>query len=127
MIRALYLALGGLMLLLGALGAVLPLLPTTPFVLVALWLLSRSSKRAEAWMLNHHVVGPTLRAWRRERAISRKTKCGALASMALSYAVLLITTAPSLQVSATVAIMLFAAGGYVATRPSPAIIELPTR
>ena len=75
-------AAGGLALAVGLIGIFLPLLPTTPFVIVAAFCLSRSSARAEAWLLDHPRLGPVVRDWREHRAIPLRAKQIAWASMA---------------------------------------------
>src|SRR5690606_41134853 len=52
-------------------GTVLPLLPTTPFLLVAAWAFARSSPRLDAWLHAHPRLGPPLAAWQARRAIPR--------------------------------------------------------
>jgi uncharacterized membrane protein YbaN (DUF454 family) len=59
---------------LGAAGIVLPLLPTTPFILLAAVLFSRSSPRFHSWLLNHRIFGPTIRGYVEKRGIPLKTK-----------------------------------------------------
>lgn len=54
---------------LGMIGVILPLLPTTPFLIVAVWSASRSSPRLEQWLLNHRQFGPLLRGWHERGAI----------------------------------------------------------
>ncbi len=66
--------LGWFFLALGAIGAVLPILPTTPFLIVALALFSKSSPRFHQMLLNNRWFGPTLRQWEETRSLSRKTK-----------------------------------------------------
>jgi uncharacterized membrane protein YbaN (DUF454 family) len=66
--------LGWFFLALGAIGAVLPILPTTPFLIVALALFSRSSPRFHQMLLNNNWFGPTLRQWEQSRTLSRTTK-----------------------------------------------------
>jgi uncharacterized membrane protein YbaN (DUF454 family) len=66
--------LGWFFLALGAIGAVLPILPTTPFLIVALALFSKSSPRFHQMLLNNRWFGPTLRQWEESRTLSRKTK-----------------------------------------------------
>ena len=66
--------LGWFFLALGAIGAVLPILPTTPFLIVALALFSKSSPRFHQMLLNNRWFGPTLRQWEETRTLSRKTK-----------------------------------------------------
>jgi uncharacterized membrane protein YbaN (DUF454 family) len=82
--RALLLALGWLCVGLGILGAFLPVLPTTPFLIVALWAFARSSARFHAWLLHHPRFGPSLRLWERHRVIPIRVKALAFLGMAAS-------------------------------------------
>ena len=66
-----FLALGGLMLALGIIGAFLPVMPTTIFLILAAWCFGRSSPRLESWMLDHQRFGPALRQWREHRRLSQ--------------------------------------------------------
>ena len=84
--RPLWLAAGSLSLALGVAGIVLPLLPTTPFVLLAAWCFTRGSPRWEAWLLAHPRFGPMVADWRAQRAIPRRAKWLAWAMMAASCA-----------------------------------------
>ncbi|MER0237952.1 YbaN family protein [Fulvimarina sp. MAC8] len=72
--RLFWLSVGGSSLVLGAIGAVLPLLPTTPFLILGAFAFSKSSPRLEAWLLDHPRFGPAIHNWRTERAIARKAK-----------------------------------------------------
>lgn len=85
--RSLYLAAGLVCVALGAVGVVLPVLPTVPFLLLAAFCFARSNPAWEARLLAHPRYGPPLREWRERRAISRRGKRGALAAMAASVAV----------------------------------------
>ena len=78
---------GFLSLVLGVLGIVLPLLPTTPFVLLAAFCFSCGSERCDQWLLSHPRFGPLVRDWRAHRALSLRAKQLASAMMALSSVV----------------------------------------
>jgi len=84
--RVLWLLAGGLALLTGIVGIFLPLLPTTPFVLLAAFCFSRGSQRCEAWLLQHPRFGPMVRDWRANRAVPLRAKQLATLMMTLGSA-----------------------------------------
>jgi hypothetical protein len=99
-------------------GAVVPLLPTTPFALLAVFAAARGSDRLHRHLLSHRVLGPVLADWRRDRAVRRGAKQAATASMAVS-AVVVVLTAPSLLLAAAVAALLAAVATWLWLRPEP--------
>lgn len=117
--RLIYLLAGIAMTALGIAGIFLPLLPTTPFLLAAAWFFSRSSPRLEQWLLDHRTLGPPLRDWRREGAISMRGKTIAIVLMAASYVFFLYKTEPSLLAAGIVALILSASALFILTRPTP--------
>ena len=79
--KAILIALGSVAVGLGALGAVLPGLPTTIFLLLAAACYVRSSDRLYNWLVNHRTFGPLIRRFRERRAMTRRSKVVALVSM----------------------------------------------
>lgn len=82
MVRGLWFALGWLALALGAAGVVLPLLPTVPFLLVAVFAFARSSPALHDWLVYHPRFGPMIQDWRDHGAINRRAKIIASVMMA---------------------------------------------
>lgn len=80
--KFLWLALGWLSLTLGLIGVILPVMPTVPFLLVAVWAFARSSPRLGARIMRNPTFGPQIRAWRRHGAVSRRAKIAATLAMA---------------------------------------------
>lgn len=83
-----------LCLIMGAIGVVVPGLPTTVFVLMAGWAAARSSPRLHAWLWNHRLFGPMLRNWANGGLVSRRAKWSATVAMALCTVILFITPTP---------------------------------
>jgi uncharacterized membrane protein YbaN (DUF454 family) len=103
---------------LGAVGVVVPGLPTTPFMLLALWAFSRSSKRFHSWLYNHPLFGPPLQKWEEHQVISVPVKVFSVLAMvaALGYMVFGARVPPWVSVT-TAAIMAYGAY-FVLTKPS---------
>ncbi|UYO01504.1 MAG: YbaN family protein [Devosia sp.] len=85
MLRPFYLIAGLVLTALGIIGAFLPLMPTTIFLILAAGCFTRSSPKLENWLLNHARFGPTLRNWRQHGAIAPRAKL--LASMGITLGV----------------------------------------
>lgn len=79
--RYLYLATGWLSLILGIIGIVLPLLPTTPFILLSAWCFSQSSKRFHYWLKEHKYFGPIIEDWQSDKGIPKKSRNRAILFM----------------------------------------------
>lgn len=79
--RAIFLAVGSLCVLLGVIGLFLPLLPTTPFLLLAAACYARGSRRFYDWLLANRTFGPLIYEWRKHRSIPYRTKISAIALM----------------------------------------------
>ena len=117
-IRIFWLALGGLSLALAVLGAALPLLPTTPFLLVAAFAFAKSSARLHVWLVEHPRLGPMIAHWQGEGAIARRTKVLAILAMIAAFTLSLAIGASETVLIAQ-AIVLVLAGLFVVTRPPP--------
>ena len=74
---------GGLSLALGGIGIFLPLLPTTPFLLLAAYCFQKSSPRLHNWLVGHPTFGPAIKDWQQHGAISRTAKIQAMIALAV--------------------------------------------
>jgi len=79
--RGVFFALGSVALVLGFVGIFLPILPTTPFLLVTAWCYSKSSKKFHAWLLNHRWFGKYIRDYQEGRGIPVQTKVVSIATL----------------------------------------------
>jgi uncharacterized membrane protein YbaN (DUF454 family) len=119
-VRPVYFLLGWCFFGLGAVGTVVPGLPTTPFMLLALWGFARSSRRFHDWLFNHRLFGPPLQQWQAHGVISRRVKLMSVTVMTLSLGyVLLFTTTPFWLLLLTALFMLVGAT-FILSRPSRA-------
>jgi hypothetical protein len=116
--RWLWLALGHCSVGVGAVGAFVPLLPTTPLMLLAAWAYARSSPALRHWLHTHPRFGFYIRAWQVEGAIPTRAKIAAVAAMAVSFALAWHGGAGVYGLLALGA-TLTSVGFYVATRPTP--------
>jgi len=102
---------------LGVLGILLPLLPTTPFLLLAAFCFSRGSERLQRWLVEHPRLGPPIRDWRERRAISKKAKLMAGVAMILVVMLAALAGAPPAVLIIQV-VVLALVGAFVFTRPA---------
>ena len=123
--RGLYRALGVACVGLAVAGAVLPLLPSTPFVLVAAWAFAESSPTLHAKLRADPRFGPALQNWEDYGAISPRAKLTTIGTMAVSLLILTLTVKRPLAVILTAGVMA-CSGAFVLTRPSgPKILVDP--
>ena len=94
--KAFWRLLASLAVLLGALGVALPGLPTVPFLLVAAWAGSHGWPELEQRLLDHPRYGPSILAWREQRAVPRRAKWAASVLIAISVTMLVVSPAPEL-------------------------------
>ncbi|MCB9764334.1 MAG: YbaN family protein [Alphaproteobacteria bacterium] len=117
--RRVWLASGLVLTALAIVGAMLPVMPSTVFALGAAACFSRSSPRFEAWLLNHPRMGPSVRAWRQQRAVPTRAKVVAVSMMAVSVGIVGLTAPPAVVVG--VAAVLACVAIYLITRPTPTL------
>ncbi len=117
-VRYAVLGFGWLNIGLGVLGLVLPVMPTTVFLLIALWAFSKSSLGFHRWLYEHPILGRNIRAWHAHRAIAVRAKVLAIATMAASLLYVTLVVAESWMLPVLVAAVLAGVAAYILTRPS---------
>ncbi len=116
--RRLLQALGWICVGLGAIGVVLPVMPTTVFLLIALWAFARSSPSLHAWLLNNPHFGPYITDWENHRVIPVRAKTIALTMMTASALWLIFGANISLYVVLGIIAVMIVAAAFILTRPS---------
>lgn len=123
--RAFYLTLGWICFGLGVVGALLPIMPTTPFMIAAAWAFSRGSKRWHRWLLQRPIVGPILADWERHGVIRpaarRAATIGIVVAFSITFA-LVVRTWPMAVLHLSIAAAVL---GYIHTRPSKPRVPEP--
>lgn len=102
----------------GVAGVILPGLPGTVFLLVALWAFSRSSHRLHLWLYTHPRFGAGLRAWHTHRVIPTRAKIAAVAMMSVSAVTIAVVSAGDWRIPVASAAVMAAVALWIVTRPS---------
>ena len=110
--------LGLLFVAIGCAGVVLPVLPTTPFMLLALWAFAKGSPALHAWLITHPNFGPPLQDWTRYGVIPRQAKTVAISVMLISLGVTIYSGAAGPVVLGLVIALMLAGAGFILSRPS---------
>jgi hypothetical protein len=110
---------GWISLILGIIGIFLPLLPTTPFVLLSAYCFSKSSERLHSWLINQPRLGPMIQHWEQHGSISQGAKVTATALIVSLFSISLVFFALSILVKT--ALVCTGAGvlAFIWTRPLP--------
>ncbi|QTF91703.1 YbaN family protein [Halomonas sp. BM-2019] len=116
--RLFFLAIAWVSFGLGVIGVFVPLMPTTCFMLLAVWAASKGSPRFALWIREHPRFGPTVVAWEGERAIPRHAKYLAAAMLVFSMLVLALTVG-ILWLKLALIGGLALLGLWILTRPEP--------
>lgn len=116
--RLLVLGIGWFFVGLGAIGIFLPVLPTTPFLLISLWAFSTSSPRLHTWLYTHPRFGPWLVAWSRYRVIPLKAKILAVSMMLGSWLYVALVVAQTWMLPVMLGVIMITVFAYILTKPS---------
>jgi uncharacterized membrane protein YbaN (DUF454 family) len=116
--RLIWLVVGLAALAAAMVGVLLPLIPTTPFVLVAAFAFMRSSRRLHDWLISHRIFGKLIVDWRRYGAIGHLAKIVSIGSMVAVFALSVALQAPG-WVLLLQAPILAICGWFVLSRPLP--------
>lgn len=103
---------------LGFIGAFLPLLPTTPFLLLAAWAAPRGSPALHRWLYEHPRFGAVLIAWEQKRAVSTRAKWTACILMTLSWVIMYFQTSTWI-VPAITGVLFIGISAFLISRPTP--------
>lgn len=114
---------GWLSFVLGVIGAFLPILPTTPFLILSAYLFSKSSPRFHAWLLDLPFAGPAIREWGDHRVVRPRAKILCTLMIALSLGIIWTSEKILIEIKAGVTLILCSVLIYVLTRSND--IKLP--
>lgn len=114
--RLFWTALGFINVALGLVGLLLPIMPTTIFLIIAAWCFAKGSPQQLEWLMAHARFGPLLRDWRERGAIPRRSKLLAIGMISLSYIVTFLSVGSG-PVRILVAAILLGVSAYIVTRP----------
>jgi len=116
--RTIYFTLGWVFFALGAIGVMLPVMPTTPFMLLALWAFSRSSERFHRWLYHHKFFGPPLQMWQQYRVIPLFAKIMSIGFMSVSLIYMLIYSPLSIFLKLSITVFMLYGAWFILTKPS---------
>lgn len=116
--RYAYLGIGWFFVGLAVVGVFLPVLPTTPFLIISLWAFSKSSKRMHHWLYTHPTFGPYLVAWNTYRVIPAGAKVLSVGFMSAGWLFVVLYVAQSWLLPAGLAAIHIAVAAYILSKPS---------
>ncbi len=118
-LRVLFFIGGWVSLILGCVGLILPLLPTTPFILLAAYCFSRSSERLYQWLITHPQMGPLIQDWQQDGSISKTAKTKATVLIIGTFAVTFAVVNVGLMVKGVILLIGISVLTFIWTRPVP--------
>lgn len=113
-----YCVIGILLVALALIGAFLPLLPTTPFLILAAMCFTRGSDRLYRWLVNHKILGPYLNDWEKYRIVPIRAKLLAVSMISFSAALIIVRYELHLLAAVALVILLMAVCVYICSFPS---------
>nr|WP_106419922.1 MULTISPECIES: YbaN family protein [Salinicola] len=123
--NAIFVTLAAISFALGVIGLFLPVMPTTCFMLAAVWLASKGSPRFADWIRHHPRFGPPILSWERERAIPKHAKIMAVIMLTVSCVIIAFTVS-LLALKVGLILGLAALAAWIVTRPLPSL-QCPVR
>ena len=116
--RTLLTFMGMVFVCLGLLGIALPVLPTIPFMIIALWCFAQSSERFHKWLYEHSVFGPPLQQWDRHRVIPPIAKAVAVTAMIASTVYVIMYSEMPYYVVIAMGVLFTCTAWYILSKPS---------
>lgn len=113
-----YLTFGWLFFITGVVGAFLPILPTTIFMILALWCFSKSSEKFHQWLYTHKTFGPPLQQWQQHKIIPAKAKLLAVVMIGFSMSYLYFYPVVRLELTAIIELIMLIVIIYILSKPS---------
>jgi len=116
--RVVYFSLGWIFFILGLIGVLLPVVPTTPFMLLALWGFARSSDKFHNWLYTHRFFGPPLQQWNEHRVIPLIAKVMSVSFMSISFVMMMFFSPLILWLKVTIAALMIYGAWFILSKPS---------
>ncbi len=105
-------------LVLGIIGIFVPLLPTTPFLILSAFAFEKSSEKLHKWLMEHPQLGPPIEDWKKHKAISKKAKIYAVVSIGCVFLFSIFMQVPMYALGIQ-ALILTCVSIFILTRPVP--------
>lgn len=117
-LRPVFFILGWLSLVLGFVGAFLPVLPTTPFLILSAFLFSKSSVKLHQWILSLPTFGPMIKDWEQNKVIRPKAKAMSVTMLSAAIWASIIWGSMAIGLKAMLAAIWLGVGTFILTRKS---------
>jgi len=115
---AIFILLGGFSLILGIFGMFLPILPTTPFLILSAYFFSRGSKKIHNWILSSPFFGKIIKDWENYGVINKKAKIQAILAILLFFPISIFLLKHRMILKIALILIGISVGHFIITRPS---------